>query len=128
MTTEHLPSSLAQPYLDGLGHSQIRYQHCADCGRAQTFAHDACQYCGSEKLDWKASSGRGRVYAATVVSRAPSEAFRALAPYTLVVVEMQEGARLMGHAAPGVRIGDSVVATYFDHLDQRLIRFEKLTS
>lgn len=127
MSTEHMPASLAQPYLDGLVHHQIRFQSCTTCGRAQTFAHDACEHCGAERLEWKTSSGRGRVHAVTVVSRAPSDAFRALAPYTLVVVEMQEGARVMGHAAAGVRIGESVVASYFDHLGQNLIRFEKLT-
>lgn len=125
MTIEHTPASLAQPYLDGLARHEIRFQHCTACGQAQTFAHDACQHCGAESLVWKTSSGRGRIYAATIVSRAPSDAFRALAPYTLVVVEMQEGARIMGHADPGTEIGDSVVASFFVHQGQTLIRFEK---
>ena len=125
MTTEYFPVSLAQPYLDGLAINEIRFQHCIVCGQAQTFAHDACQHCGAETLVWKTSSGRGRVYAATVVARAPSDAFRPLAPYTLVVVEMEEGARIMGHAVPGVKIDDSVVASFFVHQGQTLIRFEK---
>jgi uncharacterized OB-fold protein len=49
-----------------------------------------------------------------------------LAPYTLVVVTLEEGARLMGHATPGVQIGDAVTATFFKHLDQTLVRFEPL--
>ena len=61
----------------------------------------------------------------TIVARAPSDAFRALAPYTLVVVEMEEGARVMGHAVPGVRIDDPVAANYFVHQGQTSIRFEK---
>ena len=125
MTMEQTPVSLAQPYLDGLTHHQIRFQHCTTCGYAQTFAHDACQHCGAESLVWKTSSGRGRIYAATIVARAPSDAFRPLAPYTLVVVEMQEGARIMGHAVPGVQIDDPVVASFFIHQGQTLIRFEK---
>ncbi len=125
MTTEQTPVSLAQAYIDGLANSEIRFQHCTACGHAQTFAHDACQHCGAESLVWKTSSGRGRIYAATIVARAPSDAFRALAPYTLVVVEMQEGARIMGHAVPGVRINDDVVASFFVHQGQTLIRFEK---
>jgi len=125
MPIEKIPASLAQPYVDGLGLNQIRYQQCTACARAHTFAHDACQYCGSEHLLWKTSAGRGRVHAVTIVARAPSDAFRALAPYTLVVVEMEEGARVMGHAVPGVQIDDSVVANYFVHQGQTLIRFEK---
>ncbi len=125
MTLEQTPLALAQPFIDGLVNNEIRFQYCNACGAAQTFAHDACQHCGAEDLGWKKSSGHGTVYAATIVARAPSDAFRALAPYTLVVVELQEGARIMGHAVPGVRIGDRVVASFFVHQGQTLIRFEK---
>lgn len=125
MTTNQLPmASLAQPYLEGLTEHLLRYQQCTACGRAQTFAHDACQFCGAEALVWHTSTGRGHVHAVTVVGREPSDAFRSLAPYTLVVVTLEEGARLMGHATPGVQIGDAVTATFFKHLDQTLVRFE----
>jgi uncharacterized OB-fold protein len=117
---------LAQPYLEGLTEHVLRYQQCTACSRAQTFAHDACQFCGAEALVWHNSTGRGHVHAVTVVGRAPSDAFRALAPYTLVVVTLEEGARLMGHATPGVKIGDAVTAIFFKHLDQTLVRFEPI--
>lgn len=126
MTVNNITVSLAQPYLEGLADSRIMYQHCTHCGQAQTFAHDACQHCAAESLIWKASRGRGRVHAVTVVARAPSDAFRTLAPYTLVVVTLDEGARIMGHATPGVKIDDLVIATFFDHLGQKLIRFERV--
>ena len=125
MTIKHSEmTSLAQPYLEGLTEHVLRYQHCSACARAQTFAHDACQFCGAEELVWRTSSGRGHVHAVTVVGRAPSDAFRSLAPYTLVVVTLEEGARLMGHATPGVNIGDAITATFFKHLEQTLVRFE----
>ena len=125
MTIKHSEmTSLAQPYLEGLTEHVLRYQHCSACARAQTFAHDACQFCGAEELVWRTSSGRGHVHAVTVVGRAPSDAFRSLAPYTLVVVTLEEGARLMGHATPGVKIGDTVTTTFFKHLDQTLVCFE----
>ena len=59
----------------------------------------------------------------TEVKRAPSDEYRPLAPYTLVIVELDEGARLMGHAAPGVVIGQRVRAGFFEHLGRQLIRF-----
>ena len=121
---EYASVSLAQPYVEGLADHLLRYQHCDACAGAQTFAHDACQFCGAETLSWRTSSGRGRVHAVTVVARAPSDYFRSLAPYTLVVVTLDEGARVMAHAAPGVQIGQAVVATFFKHLDQTLVRFE----
>jgi hypothetical protein len=122
-TNQSAMASLAQPYLEGLLEHVLRYQHCNACAQAQTFAHDACQFCGAESLVWLTSTGRGVVHAVTVVGRAPSDSFRALAPYTLVVVTLEEGARLMGHATAGVQIGDSVRATFFIHSDQTLVRF-----
>jgi len=63
------------------------------------------------------------LYATTVVTRAPSEEFRALAPYTIAIVELDEGPRLMGHARAGVAIGDRVVAGYFTFGGRNLVRF-----
>ena len=113
----------SQPYVDGLADSVLRYQRCADCQQAQRLARYACQHCGSVQLAWHDAAGTGKVYAASVVTRAPSDAFRALAPYTLVLVDLDEGARVMGHAAPGTAIGDLVTASFFRHGERPLIRF-----
>ena len=61
--------------------------------------------------------------AVTEVARAPSDEFRALAPYTLVLVQLDEGPRLMAHATAGVHIGDRVHAGFFDHQGRTLVRF-----
>ena len=124
MSQLHSSVSLAHPYLEGLTKHQIQFQTCSVCHHAQTLARDACQHCGSENLHWHVSSGLGTVYAATIVGRAPSDAFRPLAPYTLVIVTLAEGSRVMGHATAGVKIGDRVKAEYFEHQGQTLIRFE----
>jgi len=118
-------ASLSAPFLEGLERGEIRYQACADCGAAQTLARYACRACGSAQLQWRTAKGLGSVYAATTVARAPSEEFRALAPYALAIVELDEGPRLMGHAAPEVRIGDRVAAGFFKFGDRNLVRFGK---
>ena len=117
--------SLSAPFVEGLQRSEIRYQACVGCGAAQTLARYACRACGSAQLEWRTACGAGRIYAMTSVARAPSEEFRALAPYTLAIVELQEGPRLMGHASSDVRIGDQVFAHFFEFGDRRLIRFTK---
>lgn len=118
-----ITSMLAAPFVQGLAQGQVRYQLCRTCGTAQTLARYACQHCGDRALTWLPATGDGTVRAVTVVGRAPSEAFRALAPYTLVLVQLDEGPRLMAHAQAGVRIGDRVSADYFEHQDRTLIRF-----
>ena len=117
--------SLSAPFLEGLQRGEIRYQVCTGCGTAQTLARYACRACGGGKLEWRTARGSGEVYSTTTVARAPSDEFRALAPYTLAIVELEEGPRLMGHASPGVRIGDRVLARFFEFGDRRLIRFAK---
>ena len=51
----------------------------------------------------------------TVVTRAPSDSVRALAPYTLLLVDLDEGTRVMAHGTPGLAIGDRVSA-HAEHL------------
>ncbi|WP_416400926.1 Zn-ribbon domain-containing OB-fold protein [Alicycliphilus denitrificans] len=114
---------LSAPFTDGLRQGVVRYQRCAACGHAQTLARHACQRCGHEDLRWHDAAGTATVRAATVVARAPSDDFRPLAPYTLVIAELDEGPRLMGHALPGVRIGQRVRAGFFAHQGRALLRF-----
>ncbi|NLD68122.1 MAG: DNA-binding protein [Limnobacter sp.] len=119
-------TALSAPFNEGLQLGILRYQRCTACGGAQTLVRYACRHCGHEGLSWSDAGGSATVRAVTVVTRAPSNEFRPLAPYTLVLVELDEGPRLMGHAAPGVRIGDRVRAGFFEHLGRRLIRFEPM--
>lgn len=117
-------SATSQPYVDGLASGVLRYQHCPDCSRAQRLARYACQHCGGESLVWRNARGTGTVHSVTVVTRAPSDTFRALAPYTLVLVDLDEGARVMAHAEPGAAIGDTVIANFFAHDGHPLVRFQ----
>lgn len=115
---------LAALFTDGLRDGVLRYQHCTACGGAQTLARYACQHCGERgSLHWRDAAGMATVCAVTEVARAPSDEFRALAPYTLVLVQLDEGPRLMAHATAGVRIGDRVRAGFFEHQGRTLVRF-----
>ena len=113
----------ASPFTEGLARGELRYQRCAGCAAAQTLMRHVCAHCRGRQFDWRVSRGQGTVFAVTVVVRAPSEEFRALAPYTLVLVDLDEGMRLMGHADPGMSIGNRVVAGYFSHGERTLVRF-----
>jgi uncharacterized OB-fold protein len=117
-------TSLSAPFLDGLNQGRLRYQACRECGAPQTLTRYACRRCGSARLEWRASEGRGTVYATTIVERAPSDQFRALVPYALALVDLDEGPRLMGHAAPGLTIGDRVAAEFFQSTGHALVRFQ----
>ena len=122
--TSAAPRPLAAPFNDGLRDGVLRYQHCTACGGTQTLARYACQHCGERgALDWRDAAGAATVCAVTEVARAPSDEFRALAPYTLVLVQLDEGPHLMAHATAGLRIGDRVRAGFFEHQGRTLVRF-----
>jgi len=113
----------SHPFTSALHEGVLRYQRCADCGHAQTPTRLACSRCSSAALDWQDASGDGAVVAISIVSRAPSDAFRPLVPYTLVLVQLAEGPCVMGHASPGMAIGDRAQAGTFPHGERQLLCF-----
>ena len=127
MPTTDTSKALSFPYVDGLAHGLVRYQRCTACGTAQRLARYACTACGSRELHWHDGSGLGTVFAVSRVHRAPTDEFKALAPYDLVLVDLNEGARVMGHAAAGLAIGDAVRAEVFRVGERDLLRFVSAT-
>lgn len=94
------------------GRPAIVYQVCGACQHVRYFRRAFCPACGSAVGETRDACGHGTVYASTTVSRAPSETLRALAPYCIVIVEADEGFRLMAHGACGLAIGDAVTARF----------------
>jgi len=85
---------------------------CDECGY-QTFPPRAdCPECMSPDFSFKEYSGKGEVYTLTETAAAPV-GFDDIAPYTVVVVELEEGGRLVGWLGESldlgaVKIGDPV--------------------
>lgn len=100
-------------------------QCCVHCGAVQLLSRFACATCGSAELAWKRAAGGGIVWSATVVHRAPTPSFRALVPYAIAIVTLDEGARRMGHADPTLAIGERVRAGTFEHDGGLLLRFAR---
>jgi uncharacterized OB-fold protein len=79
MTRSDLWQTRGNVFTDGLAKGVLRYQWCVDCGASLTLTRYACTRCGSQSLEWRDAAGTGTVYARTLVSRPPSDEFRALA-------------------------------------------------
>ncbi len=90
------------------GGSQLLQQHCRACGHVWYFFRPFCPACGEESPEPTQANANGVVCATTLVHRAPDERFKALVPYRLVLVDMQDGMRVMGHAEASLQIGDQV--------------------
>lgn len=58
--------------------------HCQDCGKTHWYPRLFCPFCFSSELEWKESSGKATLYAATALSKAAE-------PYVVAYVELAEG-------------------------------------
>jgi uncharacterized OB-fold protein len=94
------------------GIEAIVYETCRTCGTRWYFARTRCPACGGVDLHRSRSRGEGTLQAVTTVTRAPSPELRALVPYRVALVDLDEGFRMMGHAEEGAAIGDRVRAGF----------------
>ena len=94
------------------GEQAITYQTCSSCGHVQYFPHAFCAACGSADLREARASGKGRVYATSLVCRAATPETRAYVPYNILLVDCAEGFRMMAHGETELAIGDAVTASF----------------
>jgi uncharacterized protein len=116
--------ALAAHFWQGCAAGELRYQRCPNCGAAQFHARPFCARCGAAPV-WSVSHGLGTVYATTRVTRAPTPDFARRVPYDILLVDLDEGFRMMAHGAPGLAIGERVRVA-FEHSGERALpRFER---
>ena len=94
------------------GTEAIIYQCCANCGGLQFFRRSFCAACGAPDPIEKLASGKGTVYATSLVCRAATPETRAHVPYNIVLVDTAEGFRMMAHGDQDLAIGDNVAARF----------------
>ena len=85
----------AKDFYEGCQRGELLFQRCSDCGAWRHVPRELCPDCGSWNWEWQASSGRGRVFTWTVIERALHPAFAEAVPFAAVVVELEEGVRLL---------------------------------
>jgi len=98
-----------QEYFAHLAQGRFMLQRARGTGRVFFYPRVAEPVTGSRDLEWVEASGRGTVYATTVVRPKLPQV-----PYNVVLVDLEEGPRLMsrveGIAPEAVRIGMPVLA------------------
>ncbi|MDZ4278197.1 MAG: OB-fold domain-containing protein [Dehalococcoidia bacterium] len=90
-----LPRGLAGEFYGWCKHHELRFQRCAGCGAWRHVPRDMCAACGSWKWEWARSTGRGTVFTWTVAARPMHPGFQGDVPYAAVVIELEEGVRLV---------------------------------
>ncbi|MGH8843584.1 MAG: Zn-ribbon domain-containing OB-fold protein [Advenella sp.] len=101
----------------------LMLKHCGHCGSNWSLHPFACATCGNTQLRDLQSKGAGTVKACSVVTRAPDARWRALAPYTIVLVALEEGPIVMGQADAELAVGDRVIGSVQSASTSEFIRF-----
>jgi len=83
------------PFWDAARRHQLVVQRCEDCGALRFPAREVCSRCLSRRAGWQPVSGRGTVFSVAVMHQANHPAFAAEVPYAVVVVELEEGVRIV---------------------------------
>ena len=106
------------PFWEGTKRRELLIRKCNGCGKYQWPPGTMCSHCHSFDLDWVKASGKGIVYTYTVTYRAFDPSFAGDVPYAVVVVELQEGPRMIGnstHIRPEhLKIGMPMEAVFMD--------------
>jgi uncharacterized OB-fold protein len=103
--------TIAKPFFEGLRDDKFLLPWCKSCGKTHFYPRSACPHCWGDEYDWRPAAGTGTVDNITVVRANPPTAFRDKMPYTIAIVELDEGVRLLSNVLdePGtVSIGDRV--------------------
>jgi uncharacterized protein len=91
------PELDTQPFWDATRDHELRYQVCTACEAVVFYPRGHCTSCTSLDLTWRVSAGVGTIYSYSVVRRSQHPAFRAMAPYVIAWVDLDEGFRIMTH-------------------------------
>lgn len=122
MTVRPTPviDAVSEPFWQSAASGQLSIAYCPSCERFIHPPRSQCAECGGE-FEWRAVSGRGRVYSRTVPRRVWLEGFDRPAPYGFFVVELEEQAGLLlpsdcsYEVIQHIRVGDEVEVTFEDH-------------
>jgi uncharacterized protein len=120
----YFPRGEEQAWFDAAREGRLAYQQCADCGAVPAYPRAVCPTCWSSALVNKVSAGRGIVYSFTTQYRPGGAEFADDVPYTLVLVDLEEGFRLLADLRDGrpdsVTVGMPVEA-FFDEAGPGLV-------
>lgn len=114
-------------YFAFLEQGQFMIQHSPSTGQYVFYPRVVAPGTGATDLQWVPASGKGTVYATTVMRpRPPAE------PYNVALVQLAEGPRMMtrveGLPADEVRIGMTVQARIFRNENNPLVVFDVVDS
>lgn len=108
------PDLLTEAFWAAARENRLLVQRCNGCGKYEWTPQFACSACLADTLDWTDVSGRGSVYASTVVR--VQQVAGMVPPYVIAIVVLDEGVHMLtnivGVEPEAVRIGQRVEVSF----------------
>ncbi|MGE0385162.1 MAG: Zn-ribbon domain-containing OB-fold protein [Gammaproteobacteria bacterium] len=85
----------SEPFWNACREGRLLVKRCRSCAKVYYYPRRQCPQCWSEDTEWLECSRRGTVYSYSVVHQNPAAPFKDLCPYGTVLVDLEEGPRMM---------------------------------
>jgi uncharacterized OB-fold protein len=89
------PGVVGDPFWEGTEQHELRLQRCRPHGHFWHPPGELCAVCHSDEYDWVPASGRGVVHSWTTVHHAAHKVAAPWIPYTILLVDLDEGPRVV---------------------------------
>lgn len=114
-------------YFEALQSGKLTYGYCTNCDKPHFYIRTICPHCHSTEIQIREGSGKGKIHSFTTQYRAGHPALKDDVPYTLVLVDLIEGYRmladLIGAQPAEVSIGRRVQAEIDQSGEQPVLHF-----
>ena len=91
------PSPESLPFWEAAKTHRLLLPHCNSCGKFWFPPSRRCPHCLSSDFVWRESKGEGRIYSFVVYHRVYHPGFEGEVPYTVAIVELDEGPRMLSN-------------------------------
>ena len=84
-----------EEYWQGVKREELVFQRCKECGNWLHPPRPMCPECRSLETEWVPSAGKGTIHSWVTYQDSPHPGFKA--PYSVVLVELEEGVRVVSN-------------------------------
>jgi len=78
------------PFWAAAQEGQLSLPKCCDCAKITWYPAESCPQCSGSTFEWKAVSGKARLFSWAIVSRALHRPLAPLGPYISAIVAIEE--------------------------------------
>ncbi len=113
-----VPDERSAAFFAAAKKGQLLLKKCRGCSHVLAPQRETCEYCFGEELEWVPASGKGILYSFVLMHQLLHPAFKDEVPYNVIVVELEEGPRIVsnmvGTPDEELRVGMPVEAVFED--------------